>query len=665
MEAFELAADTTSEDDESTDDSQESCQDDPNASRVQEGTMALQAAAVHCAGVPDSLVGYMCTQVAGDGFCFFRVMEHQWGLSLSCDERTLACTAILCALNMTSILAGAVEEEFTEERLVRLAEAGVEGESISCCVQPAMLDMCVWLLDQCLGLVDDAGWSLRARYADSVLIDAFCQELGLTCLVIPVPDFKNCISIGPDREMPHAVVLHYHETTFEHFNSVSNAFGKPWYPDQAKLQELHMRINEIWSCWPKLHMGMLNWQWLVEAVLGSFCEDGNSTASSDCSGEDGPASESLPKKARTGASGGESVFNVEAMVSGMFVMAASPHPRARYEQKRDALAKLIKQNPTVGLSPWGSDWSQAALDSAVSMPLRHCVFSGCRWHGSTLAEQLGHICSEHLCPEVEAAVDALDRADSSFEVRVFTVVNDAVAAVSRNSPPIASFSHDRRALLAHHGALHAGVEGLVCTLCACVHPWIGGCEIQQKIEWRQCDPTASGSLHCNQFLGLQPKQVDDFFGLTGYFAQYGCVGQGHPNLLESPWLEEFGDWFCKIPLQGRSVAILCCPEDRRCANQHDNCDQLCPSCFIPVCCECWSDVTAEPPRQPARVLANDGWTGYASELIYRHAASYLEVMLASPCVLSLVSFILEVHRGNALSEPAHMQRYRIGPSAFF
>ena len=65
------------------------------------------------------------------------------------------------------------------------------------------------------------------------------------------------------------------------------------------------------------------------------------------------------------------------------------------------------------------------------------------------------------------------------------------------------------------------------------------------------------------------------------------------------------------------------------------------------------------PTRPVASLANDMWVGFASELIYEEKVTYLELVCASPCVLSLVCFVLEGQRGGGVvHEEAHMQRHR-------
>jgi len=83
-----------------------------------------------------------------------------------------------------------------------------------------------------------------------------------------------------------------------------------------------------------------------------------------------------------------------------------------------------------------------------------------------------------------------------------------------------------------------------------------------------------------------------------------------------------------------------------------------------------TSLRSRPPEQPVRALANDNWVGFASEVVYKYNATYLEILMASPSILSVVCFVLEVQRPkendnipyqrNVFGERAHMQRYRTG-----
>ena len=70
-------------------------------------------------------------------------------------------------------------------------------------------------------------------------------------------------------------------------------------------------------------------------------------------------------------------------------------------------------------------------------------------------------------------------------------------------------------------------------------------------------------------------------------------------------------------------------------------------------------------------MTNDMWSGFSSEFIYEKKVTYLELLMASPCCLSLICFILQDSRAGATKddrskrfkksmfmEPAFQQDYR-------
>ena len=94
------------------------------------------------------------------------------------------------------------------------------------------------------------------------------------------------------------------------------------------------------------------------------------------------------------------------------------------------------------------------------------------------------------------------------------------------------------------------------------------------------------------FCGLTPEQTEDVFGYATYLERYGCIEGEGPDLTAVP--DEFEDWQIVVPFVERSVILLCCPEDRRCAT----CDvqsggPLCRDCELPMCRFCRSALSNE------------------------------------------------------------------------
>ena len=103
--------------------------------------------------------------------------------------------------------------------------------------------------------------------------------------------------------------------------------------------------------------------------------------------------------------------------------------------------------------------------------------------------------------------------------------------------------------------------------------------------------------------------------------------------------------------------LRCCAEE-----QHPG-HQLCDHCEVPICTECYEHLGSK--QLPPLSLANDMWTGYAPERIYREKVTVMELICASPCITTLVCMSMEArfrHEASTapLNEIAHMSRHRFG-----
>ena len=104
-------------------------------------------------------------------------------------------------------------------------------------------------------------------------------------------------------------------------------------------------------------------------------------------------------------------------------------------------------------------------------------------------------------------------------------------------------------------------------------------------------------------------------------------------------------------------------KDHCCTEPHSEGQALCEQCRLPLCSECFEHL--KEAKLPPLSYANDMWTGYGLERIYRQKVTVIELACASPCLTSLVLMSLESkHRkeaGNAIfDEEAHMARHRYG-----
>ena len=84
---------------------------------------------------------------------------------------------------------------------------------------------------------------------------------------------------------------------------------------------------------------------------------------------------------------------------------------------------------------------------------------------------------------------------------------------------------------------------------------------------------------------------------------------------------------------------------------------------MPICTECYEHLRAK--QLPPLSLANDMWTGFAPERIYKEKVTVMELICASPCITTLVCMSMEArfrHEASTapLNEVAHMSRHRFG-----
>jgi hypothetical protein len=105
--------------------------------------------------------------------------------------------------------------------------------------------------------------------------------------------------------------------------------------------------------------------------------------------------------------------------------------------------------------------------------------------------------------------------------------------------------------------------------------------------------------------------------------------------------------------------LLCNAEDRRCMEEKHS-EDFCAECCVPICCSCKKALRSSPPVMPVRALANNLWTGFAAPMLAAEKVTYLECMLASPCMLCLMCFSLETQYGNVYLEKAQQQTFRVG-----
>jgi hypothetical protein len=157
-----------------------------------------------------------------------------------------------------------------------------------------------------------------------------------------------------------------------------------------------------------------------------------------------------------------------------------------------------------------------------------------------------------------------------------------------------------------------------------------------------------------KFLNLSPEQVNGFFGKSTYLQRYGkrIIKGCCTDLEASPFKEELDAWVVSVHVHGLSTDLIACGEDVQCCDHKHgaNMNKLCAKCEVPLCSECLKSLRAKPAQQPPLGLCNDTWTGYSSDFIYESNVTYLELLCASPCCLSLICFILQNAQGSSVKD---------------
>ena len=172
------------------------------------------------------------------------------------------------------------------------------------------------------------------------------------------------------------------------------------------------------------------------------------------------------------------------------------------------------------------------------------------------------------------------------------------------------------------------------------------------------------------FCGLSQEATQRIFGLDTYMAKYGAQGASHPNLRAPETTEELQHWSLDVPFGSQTLAILCCPEDRRCSLPGCTEQRLvCTRCELPLCRECKPFIDSKAPSMPPFALGNDMMVFYAPRELYTMNVTVLEMICASVCITSMICFTLEMKcrsqqsRGSSVHPydwSVHMARHRMG-----
>ena len=153
------------------------------------------------------------------------------------------------------------------------------------------------------------------------------------------------------------------------------------------------------------------------------------------------------------------------------------------------------------------------------------------------------------------------------------------------------------------------------------------------------------------------------FGLEVYCETY-CTMNDKVTL--SMHDEEFDDWHVYVPFSSEQVKVLCCPVDIQCSSRgHPSnghaANEICMDCSAPICQECVADIYPSAPTMPRAGLSNDMMIYYAPPILHDNNVTVMEMICASVCITSMISFTLEkkYRGGRAMDQGFNANKHRM------
>ena len=213
------------------------------------------------------------------------------------------------------------------------------------------------------------------------------------------------------------------------------------------------------------------------------------------------------------------------------------------------------------------------------------------------------------------------------------------------------------------------IRGLPCVFtCARKFPRVHGTKNDPIKFYRLLTPSVASALPENanrkcgdectlSFLGsLNGNKTESLFGLKTYC---DTCGKNNEDITLPPTHEEFDDWHLLIPFASATVKVLRCPEDVQCvrlgdAPQCHSSKVCCEQCRAPICRECADCIFARKPSVPPAGLSNDMMIYYAPSILYTENVTLMEMICASVCITSMITFTLEKkYRGSRALDLHH------------
>ena len=323
---------------------------------------------------------------------------------------------------------------------------------------------------------------------------------------------------------------------------------------------------------------------------------------------------------------------------------------------------MFREHPTLPASttnttqPLHEAYSDAC---GLLLPRKHCAFSGCGWNGTDAMSCTQHINECHR-PALAAGMEpykALKPVHCKDEiVLALSIYNEGIATAIRRGAPLASYSIDRKCLLEYNKHLIDEETGAsVCFTCARKFPHVHGTKNNPIQFFPLLTPSVASTLPENvkqkcgdddhlSFLGtLNNTKTEHVFGLNTSSDKYGTMNE---DIRLTPTHEEFDDWHLFVPFGSTTVKVLRCPEDIQCVRLGDvpQCHSskiCCEQCRAPICKECANCIFASKPSVPPAGLSNDMMIYYAPSILYTENVTVMEMIFASVCITSIITFTLE------------------------
>ena len=143
----------------------------------------------------------------------------------------------------------------------------------------------------------------------------------------------------------------------------------------------------------------------------------------------------------------------------------------------------------------------------------------------------------------------------------------------------------------------------------------------------------------DKIMGRSPAELEAILGLQTYRERYVPGDEGLRRAAQNMH-EELADWRAEVTCEGKSVELLCCPEDVRCNMCSRENQTLCEHCEIPMCMYCFGTISRHG-QKPPQALSNDLMIYYAPRELYELDVTFMEMICASPCLTTMACFSLE------------------------